>query len=67
MADARSQELPLVGGGEHDWAYLLGSLGLLRKDHELAGAVHFLGVALYMLSIWYGWIAATGIGKDPER
>lgn len=67
MADARSQELPLVGGGEHDWAYLLGSLGLLRKDQELADAVRFLGVTLYVFSLWYGWMAATGIGKDPER
>ena len=27
VADARSQELPLVGGGEHDWANILSSLG----------------------------------------
>ena len=32
-----------------------------------ADAVHFLGVALYVLWIWYGWMAATGISKDPER
>ena len=30
VADARAQELPLVGGGEHDWAYMLGRLGWMH-------------------------------------
>src|SRR4051812_26818685 len=29
VRDARVQELPLVGGGEHDWAFLLGHFNLL--------------------------------------
>ena len=35
-ADARAQELPLVGGGEHDWAYLLGELHWLQYDQRVA-------------------------------
>src|SRR5712672_4272616 len=33
MADARTQELPLVGSGDHDWAILFGQWGLLMQDH----------------------------------
>src|SRR5262249_31448863 len=36
VADARAQQLPLVGGGEHDWNYLLGVFGLLERDGDLA-------------------------------
>lgn len=55
MADARSQDLPLLGGGEHDWAYLLGATGLLKHDRTLGGLVDFAGCALITLSI-YGLI-----------
>lgn len=43
MADARTQLLPLVGGGEHDWATLFGQWGLLAQDTSIAGAMSFLG------------------------
>src|SRR6188768_3939196 len=32
IADARAEVLPLVGGGEHDWAHLLGRMGWLKFD-----------------------------------
>jgi len=32
IADARVQVLPLLGNGEHDWAYILGTLGVLEYD-----------------------------------
>ena len=32
IKDARAQELPLVGGGEHDWAILLDQWGWLQRD-----------------------------------
>lgn len=54
VADATAQALPLVGGGEHDWAYLLGRAGWLAKDQELAGTVHFLGVVLLVASVVWG-------------
>ena len=40
ISDARAQELPLVGGGEHDWTYLLDALNLLEKDLSIGRAVH---------------------------
>lgn len=54
VRDARTQALPLVGGGEHDWAYLLGRLGWLRHDQALAGGVHFLGALIYAAAIGAG-------------
>jgi hypothetical protein len=47
VADARARRLPLVGGGEHDWAYLLGRLGLLGSDLLLAHGLQFAGVLLF--------------------
>jgi hypothetical protein len=56
VRDARAQELPLVGGGEHDWAILLANWDWLSRDQALADAVHFLGVLLYALAVLGGWI-----------
>ena len=58
VGDARAQALPLVGGGEHDWAYLLGRAGLLRHDTALATDVHLLGVALYVAALVWGYRSA---------
>ncbi len=55
MRDARRQALPLVGGGEHDWAYLLGRLGLLEHDQTLGGLVHLLGILLFGVAIVQGF------------
>src|SRR3989442_1991377 len=55
IKDARAEELPLVGGGEHDWAYLLGRLGLLDQDQLIGGAVQLLGVLLLLWSCLRGW------------
>ena len=56
VRDARAQELPLVGGGEHDWAILLANWNWLSRDQALGDAVHFLGVLLYALAVVGGWI-----------
>jgi len=65
VQDARAEELPLVGGGEHDWAYLLGELGLLRQDHAIADVVHFAGVILLIASCLWGWIYASVLRVPP--
>ncbi len=54
VADARAQELPLVGGGEHDWAYLLGRLGLLAYDQAIALDIRVLGAAIYVYAMAAG-------------
>lgn len=58
IADARSELLPLVGGGEHDWAFLLGHFGWLNKDHAIAHDVWVIGVMLYVVAIG-GAVLAT--------
>lgn len=58
IGDAQAQALPLVGGGEHDWAYLLGSLGWLSKDAVIAGAVRSAGVLVFILGMLGAWMTA---------
>jgi hypothetical protein len=52
MADARAQELPLVGSGDHDWGILFGQWGLLAQDQKIGGATRAIG--------WVGMIAVVG-------
>jgi hypothetical protein len=59
VRDARTQELPLVGGGEHDWFYLLGELDWLGYDQRLGWGIHGAGVVLYLLAIAGGWYLAV--------
>jgi hypothetical protein len=56
VKDARAQELPLVGGGEHDWALLLEQWGWLDRDQALGRTVYLLAVALYATAIVGGWL-----------
>lgn len=58
-ADARAQELPLVGGGEHDWAYMLGELGRLSSDQGIARAFKAVGFLLIAGSTVWGLLSAT--------
>lgn len=56
VADARIQVLPLVGGGEHDWAFLLGEWGLLSQDTRIAGALRILGwLGILSACAWALW------------
>ncbi|HVF18665.1 MAG TPA: hypothetical protein VNA14_00280 [Mycobacteriales bacterium] len=50
IADAPFEELALFGGGEHDWAYLLGpeQCGCLDRARGLAGLVRFTGWCLVL-------------------
>lgn len=63
VKDARSQLLPLVGGGEHDWAYLLGTLGMLQRDQEIGQAVFAAGFVCFVASIAWGLLV---IGRQPS-
>jgi hypothetical protein len=59
LGDARSQVLPLAGGGEHDWGEILGRWGWLRRDHAIARGVGAVGwlllVAAISLLLW-AWL-----------
>jgi len=54
MADARAQELPLVGGGEHDWTEIFSRWGALNQDTAVAGFVRLIG---WIGLLWaWGWL-----------
>ena len=57
MADARSLELDLVGGGEHDWNELFYRFGLLGEDSvaAISSATHAIGVVVMLLGL--AWAA----------
>ena len=65
IADARAQELPLVGGGEHDWAYLLGEHGLMHRDIAIGHTVHMWGVVLFVVATVWGIFEAIAM-RPPE-
>lgn len=52
VADARAQELNLVGGGVHDWTYLLEVFGLLPKDVQTGHFVDFIGCLVMVLAVY---------------
>lgn len=53
MADARAQELPLVGGGEHDWRHIFSRWDVLAQDTSIAGFMQFIAW-IGLLAVW-GW------------
>lgn len=65
IADAQEQELPLVGGGEHDWAFLLAEMDILKRDDQVAAMVRFVGIMLFVVSIVWGYRAA--FGRSPQE
>lgn len=62
--DARSGQLPLIGGvtgseveDYHDWEVMLGTLGWLRHDHMIAGLLYASGALLIFLAlVWGGFL-----------
>jgi hypothetical protein len=55
VADARAQELPLVGGGEHDWNDILSRWGALQSDLRLGATLHGIGiVGMLTAGAWLG-------------
>jgi hypothetical protein len=66
VKDARSQDLDLVGGGEHDWAHLLGQLGWLKQDQRIGQFVWLVGVLVYLVAIVGGYFALNTAPKQQE-
>ncbi|MCL6482505.1 MAG: hypothetical protein K6U02_12355 [Firmicutes bacterium] len=66
MADARSQALPLVGSGEHDWEILFGQWGLLVHDRTIGGLTRLLGwFGLLAVVAWFAWAARRHLRTKP--
>lgn len=56
--DAIVQILPLLGGdGEnHDWTYLLSSLGILKYTPQVSGFFFFIGIVIILLASYFSII-----------
>jgi len=58
LADARVMELPLVGGGDHDWNTILSRWGLLQSDTHIASVIRVVAwVGIGMTCAWVVWRA----------
>ncbi len=59
VADAPIQSLPLVGGGTHDWAFILGYFDSLDRADSVAGFVAAVGALLVLAGFIVAVVAAT--------
>ncbi len=58
LADARALELPLVGGGDHDWNTILTRWDLLPYDTRIAAFVRLVGwLGIAATCAWVAWRA----------
>ena len=56
MADARALELPLVGGGDHDWNTIFTRWNVLQYDLDIARWVNGIGwTGMLLAALWVGW------------
>jgi hypothetical protein len=55
VEDARSMTLPLVGGGIHDWNFLLSKWTALKYDHSIANMIFIIGAVLMTGSICWAF------------
>jgi hypothetical protein len=71
MADARVQELSLVGGGDHDWANIFGRWRLLAHDTQIARVVADLGwlgmAATCAWVLWRWWSDRRRVSEVSRR
>lgn len=67
MADARELNLPLVGGGDHDWNELFYRFGLLGEASvaRVSGATHLFGVLVMILGL--AWFAYFVLPTNIQR
>jgi hypothetical protein len=55
MADARAQELPLVGGGDHDFARIFTRWDVLHRDVQIASDTRV--IAWLVIAVTLAWLA----------
>jgi len=61
--DAIKQELPLVGGGVHDWTYLLTETGLIAHPAGVAKVIFLSGSAVIFWSLYL--IGRDALNREP--
>lgn len=67
VADARKMELPLVGGGEHDWNIILSGLKILQSDTLIAGILKTAGWMIMVCAmLWLAIMCFKSRGVQNE-
>lgn len=66
IKDARVQELPLVGGGEHDWFLLLDRFGMLESELAIGRLVTAVGALCFGAAVVAGW-RLLSFGEQPQQ
>lgn len=61
--DAISQDLPLVGGGVHDWTYLLTAMGLIAHTEGAARFIFGVGTIIIFYSLYL--IGSDALASRP--
>lgn len=51
MGDAQARQLPLVGGGVHDWHFLFSKWGVLESTDFIAAFFHMLAALMLVISL----------------
>jgi hypothetical protein len=64
VADAPVQALPLVGGGTHDWAWILGRFDAIDRAGSIAGFVEATGALFVVAGIC---LALSGVAIAYRR
>ena len=69
LGDAKAGKLPLFGVGkvQHDWLYLLKTVGLLDYCTEIASLLHIFASALLCLAIYLAVRASAGSASPGEE
>ncbi len=67
LGDAKAMKLPLVGGGIHDWNWLLSRWGLLDNCVGLAQFLHLVAVAVMVVAWWKAYQLQYAVSAKPRR
>lgn len=66
IKDATVMELPLLGGGVHDWNYMLTKLDILSLAPTLGSIVNFLAIIITMAAFIFGINSIINV-KDEQK
>lgn len=56
MQDARAQQLPIVGSGNHDWAEIFSRWNVLDSDLRIAGFSRLIGIGICFAAMAWLWM-----------
>ena len=68
MADARALELPLLGGGDHDWNTIFTRWNVLQYGFDIARVVKITGwIGMALAVLWAGWCWWQCARSEPRQ